>query len=292
MKMNELKSKDFWKDQLIITIGVFLYVVPYNLITTPMHLYSGYLTGIAQIARTLLSDYAHIKMTFDWTGIILYLINIPLFVLAFKTLGRTFFYKTIINVTVMTIFFSIIPVSAEPLVSDPMAGCLVAGVVSGFGGGIILRYGGSCGGMDIVGMYATKKNPNFSVGKITMMMAAVIFTICAFLYNIETVIFSAIFTIICSLALDKTYFQNIKMSATIFTNNIDVGPIITHDLGRGANTWRGEGTYTHQDTYVFMTIISKYEMGQLKRKVREIDPKAFIVFQQVTEVSGNYESRL
>ena len=150
--MNELKSKDFWKDQLIITIGVFLYVVPYNLITTPMHLYSGYLTGIAQIARTLLSDYAHIKMTFDWTGIILYLINIPLFVLAFKTLGRTFFYKTIINVTVMTIFFSIIPVSAEPLVSDPMAGCLVAGVVSGFGGGIILRYGGSCGGMDIVGM--------------------------------------------------------------------------------------------------------------------------------------------
>ncbi len=65
-----MKKGTFWKAHAGIVAGAFLYTAPYNLLTTPMGLYSGYLTGVAQIIRTVLADIIHIRMTFDWTGII------------------------------------------------------------------------------------------------------------------------------------------------------------------------------------------------------------------------------
>ena len=91
-------KQKFWKAQIEIVIGAFLYTVPYNLIITPMGLYNGYMTGIAQIIKTILVRLLGIPVLFDWTGIILLGLNIPLFLMAYRSIGKRFFLETVFTV--------------------------------------------------------------------------------------------------------------------------------------------------------------------------------------------------
>lgn len=291
-KVNIWKSGKFWKNHMGILIGAFLYTAPYNLITTPMGLYSGYLTGAAQIIRTLLSEGLHIPMTFDWTGIILYMMNIPLLFLAYKALGKRFFAETVFTVTLTAIFFSVIPAPSAPLIEDKLTACLIAGVISGFGAGLILRCGSSGGGVDIIGMYFLKKNPNFGVGKISMMVAAFIFLYCGVFYELEIVIYSVIFTAAGTMAMDRAHYQNVKMSVLIITKSAYIGDLITCSLERSATYWEGTGAYSLEPYYVYVAAISKYEAGRLKAAIEKVDPSAFVIFQNIQSVAGHFESHL
>ncbi len=285
-------EKKFWKAQIGICVGAFLYTVPYNRIITPMGLYNGYMTGIAQIIKTILSGVLGIPVLFDWTGIILFLMNIPLFILAYKALGKHFFWETVFTVMLTAIFFSIIPVRDTPLIQDKLTACLIAGTVSGFGAGLILRCGSSGGGLDIIGMYLLKKNPNSGVGKVSMTIAAFVFLYCVIFYQIETVVYSVVFTIVGAIVMDKVHYQNIKMFVVIITRLEYMGDIITCSLKRSSTCWKGTGVYSLNPRYVYITAVSKYEAEILRRDIEKLDPDAFVVFQNVQSVSGNFESHL
>mgnify|MGYP002508231723 CR=1 FL=1 len=285
-------KKKFIKTHAGIVIGAFLYTAPYNLLTTPMGLYSGYLTGVAQIIRTVLSELLRIPMTFDWTGIILYMMNIPLLLLAYKTFGKRFFAETIFTVTLTAIFFSVLPVPGKLLIEDKLTACLIAGAVSGYGAGLILRCGSSGGGMDIIGMYFLKKNPNFGVGKISMFVAVFVFLYCAVFYELETVVYSVIFTAAGTMVMDRVHYQNVKMSVVIITKSAYIGDLITCSLGRSATFWKGTGAYSLEEFYVYVTAVSKYEAGRLQNEIKEVDENAFIIFQNVQAVAGHFESHL
>lgn len=284
--------KKFIKTHAGIVIGAFLYTAPYNLLTTPMGLYSGYLTGVAQIIRTVLSELLRIPMTFDWTGIILYMMNIPLLLLAYKAFGKRFFAETIFTVTLTAIFFSVLPVPEKLLIEDKLTACLIAGAVSGYGAGLILRCGSSGGGMDIIGMYFLKKNPNFGVGKISMFVAMFVFLYCAVFYELETVVYSVIFTAAGTMVMDRVHYQNVKMSVVIITKSAYIGDLITCSLGRSATFWKGTGAYSLEEFYVYVTAVSKYEAGRLQNEIKEVDENAFIIFQNVQAVAGHFESHL
>jgi len=292
--MKALLEQDFWKKQFFVALGALIFVLPYNLIITPMHLYSGNFTGLAQIIRSLLVDYAHIALPtgFDITGIILYLINIPLLVLAYKKIGKAFFIKTIITVSLVTLFFSIIPTPTEPIITDRLTGSIISGIICGSGTGLILRSGSSGGGLDIIGMYLTKTRPNFSVGKAVLFVAAFVFTLCLFLYDFEIVVYSAIFTFVASFTLDRTHHQNVKVSAIIFTKNPEVATVITSELSRGGTTWNGEGVYSHDPMIVYMTVVSRFEVNKLKREVQALDPQAFVVIHSVSDIEGFFQPHL
>ena len=132
-------------------LAALMYAVGLNLFVVPAQLYSGGLMGVCQVVRTLLVDYLHMNFqSFDIAGIIYYIINIPIFIIAFARMGRKFFAKTLIMVTSMTLFLSVIPVTE--IVKDAMASCMVGGIISGGGIGIALRMGSSSGGMDVVGL--------------------------------------------------------------------------------------------------------------------------------------------
>lgn len=282
----------FLKAHAGIIAGAFLYTAPYNLLTTPMGLYSGYLTGVAQIIRTLLGDVFHISMSFDWTGIILYMLNVPLLFLAYRALGKRFFAETLFTVTLTAFFFSVLPVPASPFIEDKLTACLIAGAVSGFGAGLILRCGSSGGGMDIIGMYFTRKYANFGVGKVSMIVASFIFLYCAVFYQLETVVYSVIFTVVGTAAMDKAHYQNVKMSVFIITKNAYIGDLITCSLNRSATFWDGKGAYSGDSFYVYMAAVSKYEAARLKAEVEMVDKDAFVVFQKIDSVSGRFENHL
>lgn len=278
---------------LIAVFGGFLYAAGYRLILVPLHLYSGGFTGIAQVILYIMENFLHVSLPagIDYTGIFLWLLNVPLFFLAWKIVSRNFFMKTLITVCFQSLFMSMIPAPGNPIFSDPLICCIAGGVISGFGVGITLRYGGSGGGIDIVGIYCAKRFPTFSVGKVTLLINAAIYTFGALTRNLETAIYSIIFCYIASIMTDKIHFQNIKTCAIIVTKNAELEEKIIHELHRGCTTWEGKGGYLKQPNHIIMTILSKYECHHLRQMVHNLDPHAFVTFQDHLEVDGNFEKR-
>lgn len=290
--------KKFSKRQLIEMMwyltGTTLFACGINILITPLGLYNGGFMGVAQLLRTVLVQGLHLTFLskFDIAGIIYYLINIPLFYWAWKEMGRSFLVKSIVTVTVQTLWMTFVPIPKEPIFSDYLTACIIGGLVVGTGVGMILRGRSSGGGQDIVGVIFAKKYPNFSVGKITIMMNVAVYGVCLWMFDIEIVVYSLIYTTILAMACDRMHVQNINMSAMIFTKQEGVAQAILTQLGRGVTTWEGTGAYTNENSHILYVMLSKYEIEQMKEIVHEIDPHAFIVINEGSSVVGNFEKRL
>ena len=292
MKASKFSNSVLFK-YLMVILGGALYSVGLTLFITPHNLYTGGVMGFAQILRTLAVMYLPIAIpeTFDLSGIIYYIINIPLFIIAYKDISRGFFFKTLVAATTITVLTSIIPIPA-PIIENELTSCIVGGLVVGAGVGFMLLYGGSGGGLDIVGMYLTKKYPDASVGKVALICNVVLYTVCAAMFSIETAIYSIIYSAVSSLALDRIHYQNIMIRAMIFTKVDGIAEPIMSELGRGVTAWEGSGAYTHEGEHILVTIISKYEMSAVRRIVLERDPHAFITYDRITSVDGNFLKKL
>ncbi len=281
------------KRTLACIVASLMYAIGVNLFVVPAQLYSGGLMGICQVIRTLLVEYLHMNFhSFDIAGIIYYIINVPIFVIAFTRMGRKFFAKTLVTVTAMTVFLSVVPI--VPVVDDTVAACVVGGIISGAGIGIILRMASSGGGLDVVGVLLTKWRRDFSVGKVYLIVNLSLYVICLFLFDIEIVVYSVIFASVHSLAIDKVHIQNINVEANIITklNNVDLEKAIMEEIGRGLTKWTTLGAYTYEQSHMLYITLSKYEVSRLKAVVHKYDPNAFIVINEGVTVDGNFLKKL
>lgn len=278
---------------LLTLVGACLYAAGVNLFMVPAELYTGGLMGICQVIRTLLADLLHLNFqSFDIAGIIYYIINVPIFVIAFTRMGRLFFGKTLLAVTAMTLFMSLIP--TKPIVEDTMAACIVGGIISGVGTGLILRMGASGGGMDVVGVLLTKWKNDFSVGKVGLLVNLVLYVACFFLFDLEVVVYSIIYAAVYSVAMDRMHTQNINVEVNVITkaDTTALEKAIFQELGRGITKWSALGAYTYERSHVLYIMLSKYEVNHLKAIIHKYDPNAFIVVNEGVSVDGNYLKKL
>jgi len=276
-------------------LGALLFVIAMNLIIVPHALYSGTLTGVAQIIEDIILSHTHVQVpeNYNITGIALLLLNIPLMIMVLKVHNTGFPFKTILTIVFLTATMALIPIPSEPIIYDALTACIVGGAIAGFGAGFTLRCGGSGGGTDLIGVFCSVKYPNFTVGKVSLIIGFFVYSYALFAYDLNTVIYSAIFTMIYSFVLDHVHYQNIKTSAFIFTTKPEaVQALIIDQLSRGATVWEGKGAYSGKHTHIFVTVVSKYEMPQLKRNVSKADSGAFIIFNNKVGVEGNFQRRL
>lgn len=274
--------------------GAFLFALSYRVFLVPSQLYSCSITGISQIIQDFILYVLKLPIpeSFDLTGTIFWFLNIPLFFLAFRNLGHGFVYRTIVTVCFQSVCMTILPVPSEPLLSDMLLNVSIGGMIAGFGIGITLRYGSSGGGLDIVGMYFAKKSPDFSVGKVSNAVNLFIYIYCAITKNLEVAVYSCVFALIAGFFMDKAHYQNIKICVFIISENETIGNALIKELTRGVTTWTGYGEFTHQQRYIRMTVVSKYELQHVKRIVHSIDPNAFITISTPLSVSGNFLQNL
>ena len=173
--------------------GSLLLALAINLFIVPQHLYTSGLLGLCQVIRTLLDTKLGIRFSnFDLAGTLYLLANLPLLLLAYKTMGRTFVAKLALCTVSNSLFLSIIPIPAEPIIPDMLTSCLVGGILAGFSNGLVLTCGASCGGLDILGLYLSKKGRGFTVGKFSLLFNAALYTLCLILFSAPTAIYSAI----------------------------------------------------------------------------------------------------
>ena len=288
----EINKRTLYRAGMIV-LGNLTYSAGVNLMINPIHLYSGGFTGIAQLIRMLLLDVLHFPQigSLDYMGIIYFLINVPFFIMAYRVMGRKFCITTLISIAMASAFLSIIPVPQTPIVDDRILAALVGGLGSGFGAGLVLRAGSSQGGQDLIGVCLAKTHPDFKVGAIGIVISVTIYTICLFIYDVQTVLYSIIFAVMTGIFIDRVHTQNIKIECMIFTKKEGLASAILNEVNRGVTTWEGIGAYTQSDTHVIVTVISKYEEPHLREVIARIDPDAFMIITDNARVAGYFQKR-
>ena len=237
--MEKIKSR--WAKLAVIIAGSFLYTFGMNYFLIPYGLYSGGGVGIAQVLTYLLGKIIDFGGK-NVYGIVYFLINIPLLVLAWKGIGKGFLVKTLIGSVAISIFASIIPIPATPIVDSVVASVLIAGIITGFGVGLLLVAGGSGGGVDVIGMWAARKFKNASVGKISLYVNVVVYASLLLMFDIEIVIYSLIYMVFFTLMMDRVHYQNITVRLMIFTKQEGIDQKILKQTGRGVTEWTGVGS--------------------------------------------------
>ena len=139
--------------------GSLMFALGVNLIIIPLGLYNGGFMGIAQLMRTFVVSVLHVPVPsgVDLSGILYFIINIPLFYMGLKILGKEFAIKTLITVGMQSMFLVVVPIPAVPLIEDYLTACIIGGLIAGTGTGLVLRGRSSGGGQDIIGLCCSKK---------------------------------------------------------------------------------------------------------------------------------------
>ena len=274
-------------------VGALLYAVGVNFFVVPAGLYTGGVMGLCQVIRTLLARYLDLHFqSIDIAGVIYYMINIPIFIIAFARIGRRFFAKPLVTVTALSLSLAVIP--PVTIVKDTMASCVVGGIISGAGVGIALRMGASPGGMDVVGVLLPKCRQAFGVGRVNLLMNLVLYGICLALFYVEIGVYSVIYAAVYSVAMDRVHTQNINVEVTVITkaDTTALEKEIFAEMVRGITRWSSLGAYTYDRSHILYIISSKYEVGRLKAIIHKHDPNAFIVTNEGVGVDGNFLKKL
>lgn len=281
-----------WARVVIAVFATFLYALGVNLFIVPAGLYSGGVVGLSQVIRTLVAQAVELPAGVDIAGILYFILNVPVLFMAWKELGRGFLVRTLICVGASSVFLSLIP--SPVLLEDALASCLVGGMLCGFGLGLSLTCGCSTGGLDVVGLCLSKRGSRFTVGRFSLGFNVALYAACALLFDIRTAIYSVIYTVFCSLFIDRGHQQNISVQVLIFTKDEDpqLPKNIMSRVGRGVTYWEGKGAYTGSDMRVLCVCVSKFEVAELQETVRELDPHAFFIVQEGVRIGGNFAKKI
>ena len=284
-----------WLKIVAALVGELMIAISMNLFVVPMQLYSGGAMGVCQLIRTLLQTYGGFDFgTHDIAGFLYFLLNIPILAFAYKELGRGMVLRTVVCTVSFSLFYSIIPMPATPIVTDYLTSCLLGGLLTGIGSGIILTCGCSSGGLDIVGLWLSKRGSSFTVGRFSLTFNIFLYAICLILFSAEVAIYSVIYNFFTTMVLDRMHQQNVNVQALIFTREDQtiLGRFIIEKLGRSVTWWTGTGAYTGEDVHVLCVCLSKYEIAELLHAVHSIDPHAFLTVQEGSHIYGNFQKKL
>lgn len=300
-----IRSTDSLKNSFILRllgciVGAFIYAVGVNFFLVPANLYTGGIMGFCQVIRTLLVTKVGLKLdAVDIAGVLYYIINIPLLLIAWKNLDRKFAIKTLVSASAMTLFLLVLPIrpiftSGTDTENARLVNSLIGGLIAGAGCGIVLLMGGTSGGIDIIGIFLFKKGKHLSVGQLNLFVNVVLYATCAIIFDIPTAIYSVIYAVLCSFAIDRLHIQNINVEVNIITklDPREMEQDIMENVRRGVTRIGAEGGFTGEPVTLLYIMVSKYEVTKLRNIVKKHDPNAFVTVKSGIMIYGNYLKKL
>lgn len=279
--MDYIKSqKDLIIDLLLMVLGCFISSLGVNFFLASSHLLSGGVTGIALIFQYLLGINS---------GIIVFLINIPLFLLSYFKLPKKFTFYSALGMLSFSISLIITAPFANLLVLDDiLLSCIYGGITCGLGYGIVFSRNGSTGGTDIITMLLRKKFSNFNIGSLSFSINLLVVAIGASFFGIPIALYTLISMFAQSIVLDKVIkgVDSKHLLLILTEKEQQVIQYIIKDLHRGVTSLLAEGEYTHDKKKMLYCLVTSRQMVELKNTIHLIDAKAFITIIDVSEVKG------
>ncbi len=266
------------KKLLVVLAGAMLTAVSLNLFLIPANVYSSGFAGIAQLLSSILTQYTPITIS---TGILLFLLNVPVTILGWMKVGKSFTIYSFFSVAATTFFLEIIPV--YPLSEDILLNAVFGGVILAVGAGFTLRWGASTGGVDIIAMILSRMKDK-PVGTYIFALNAVIIIMAGLLYGWEKALYTLVTLYVTTRIIDTIHTRHEKLTAMIITNKGEELTKAIHErLVRGITSIPARGSYSKEQKEMLIIVITRYELFDLERIIRNVDPKAFT---NIVETAG------
>lgn len=266
---------------IYITVGCVLCALSYTAFLIPHQIVPGGVTGIAMLLHFLYRSPV---------GIITIILNIPLFLVALKSLGIRFGVKSVIAILITNILidFFIYTLKIATPTDNVILGALYGGLLLGLGLGLIFRAGASTGGTDIAGQLLTRKT-NLSVGMWIMIVDFVVITLAGITTgSIELALLGYLALFLSSKVIDLV-LEGINYARAVFIISDEHEKLtdeIYEKMKRGVTILDGYSPYTKEKKPVIMCVITKKETHSFKSLIKGIDEKAFVILTDVFEVLG------
>ncbi|MBE3594429.1 MAG: YitT family protein [Candidatus Carbobacillus altaicus] len=264
-------------DYVLLFLFSIVLAFAYNLLLLPHKVLSGGVTGVAMIIGLI---------TPINTGWIILLLNIPLFIFGFYTLGKVFIVRSAISVTTTSLAMNIIPI--YQLTSDPILSAVFGGAIAGLATGLIFSASASTGGLDIIGMFISKRR-DFPMGTLMSTFNAIIIFVSGFIFNWDQALYTMLSIFVAGRVVDTIFTRHIKLTLMIVTEEGEaVREALLKQIVRGITVLEGVGAYSKNKKTVLMTVATRYELPMIKALIRQADPKAFVNIMQTVEVMGAF----
>lgn len=277
--MKKAATIALWVIRLIV--GSCLFALGFDLFLVPNGLNAGGLSGLAMVLVHVLGVGS--------VGTVTMLVNLPLFLIGGKKIGKTFFAGSLIGMLSLSLAIDTLTVLPVPDV-EPLIAVLYGGALCGMGLGIVFVAGASTGGSDIVVRLLKMHYRHVPIGTINMCFDAVVavFTGLVF-WDASRALYSGVAIFVTGRVVDAVVyrFDYSKVALIISKQHEKIAQAVGQKLDRGATFLHGQGVYSGEETDVVLTAVKRQQLPELKALVVEIDPKAFIIVQEAHQVLGD-----
>ncbi|MNZ79047.1 hypothetical protein D3C78_976400 [compost metagenome] len=271
------KTRSLILNLFFITVGSIIAGTALELFLVPNSIIDGGITGIS----LMLTNVTDIPL-----GIFLFVINLPFLFIGYKQIGKKFTLLALYGIIVLSLTTGFLH-HAEAFTTEKLLAVFFGALLLGVGVGLVLRFGGTTDGAEIIAILISKKG-NISVGQVILIINIVIFLVAGFILGWDSALYSIMTFYIASKVMDIVV-QGLdeSKSVTIISQQYEkVSEAIIEGLGRSTTYLYARGGVSKEETQVLYCVVSRLELSTLKTIVRDIDPKAFIAVEAVSDVSG------
>ncbi len=261
-----------------ILLGALIAGAAYPLFMTPNRIAPGGMTGIATILNHL----------FHWpVGTVSLLLNLPLFLISYRAMGRIFAFRSLIATIFFTLFIDILPL--QPMTNDPLLGALYGGVMLGAGLGLIMRGGATSGGSDMIARMVHKRFQFISVGSFLFAIDFAVVVSAGFLIGTTEALYALINIFLSAKVMDVVIigFSSNKACFVMSSRWKEISERIMREMDRGVTQLIARGAYTGTERPTLLCVISRSEIMAFKRILREEDENAFVIIVEAHEAIGD-----
>lgn len=257
---------------IVITIGALFLAASLNFFLIPANVFASGFTGIAQILATVLPLS---------TGVLLFLLNIPVAILGWMKIGKSFTLYSFMSVALTTFFLELLPI--KQFSPDILLNAVFGGVIAAIGAGLTLKWGASSGGVDIIALVLSRVSER-PVGIYFFMLNSLIVITSGLLFDPEKALYTLVALYATSRVIDAIHTRHVKLTAMVVTKRAeDLRKAIHERVTRGITRIPAKGGYTADDKEVLMIVLTRYELYDLKEVIQEVDPQAFT---NIVETAG------
>lgn len=270
-------AREYTIRAMFIVLGAFITAAALETFLLPNNIIDGGVIGISMMVH---------YVTELNLGLLIFCINIPFILIAWRKLGRKFVIQTFFATGMLAIATNVF--HGFKVTEDLLLSTVFGGIILGFGVGLILRNNASLDGTEMLSITISKKIKVLSVGELLMFINLFIYTAAGFLFGWERALYSILTYYIASKVID-TVIEGLDKSKSVRVVSEfykEIGNEIMKELDTSVTYMKTVGGYSRQEKILTYCVVNKFEIAKLKDVVHSIDPRAFIVTEDVHEVEG------
>ena len=281
MQKQKKALRRFGKDGAAFLIGSVAFGTAVSVFNEPNHFAPGGVSGLAVLLGYLTDAPA---------GTVTLILNVPLLILAYRRVGRSFFWRTVAGLLLSSVAMDVMRLILPPFTGDRLLAAVFGGVLTGVGLGLIYMRGGSTGGAEIVATLLRRRLRFLSVGNLMLLVDAAVILLSAVVYrSVDSALYATVAVFLSTQVMDRLVYggKGAMVALIISERSQAVSDAILTSLSRGVTKLPAVGAYRNRGGSVLLCAVGKTEVYRLRELVLGVDPAAFTVLLTAEEVLGS-----